>query len=564
MRSKAAQVPPELAASTPGGGLQREVLWWAVIFGLLTILVRIPFLFRYDLYFQSGIAPGYLIPKRMLLGEFPIYTWGTDYTGIGPLEFLAAGLIALFGPSIPLASFVSLLAWGCGMGLLVAFIGTYYGKKEALGCGAALTVGVPFLLVYSTQPNFSSYSMLPLVLGGFLWLTILILRRGPGTWLSALTALIMGWCWYANKHAVVMWLAAGVTLVVMAQGREFLRAFVRSKMLWICVAAFLVGYSPEILYKLNVISHENRVSDAKGFFNLASPERMADNWYMLFRSVPTYFDADPWSRMAEGVHYLNHMENWESFPLSPADTVGLLAAAIVLGYGIKLLRQSYQEKNLPLFFLCMIPVVNVAAILLTDKSAGAYYAIRRYLLPSGIIVLVWLGVRLGEAWAKRQWSVGGVLVLMLAISAFHQCQLLQAPDELIDYRRTVKEIVDAGYQYGISWYSYAHTLTALSDERVKFGILDISQQSPYQKAAFAQEVVPVVWLAVQPPPFELAQKLFFGSVRFKQDGVQKLPESVNLLGATYQRIGETHINGELGWAPYRKTTVAEGGLSNPK
>ena len=550
--------PPALPALS-----HREIVGWAVLFGLVTILSHIPFLFRYDLYFQSGIAPGYLIPKRMLLGEFPIYTWGTDYTGIGPLEFLAAGLMAMFGPSIPLASFVSLLTWGCGVGLLVAFVGAYFGRRATVASGCALAIGMPFYLTYNTQPNFSSYSMLPLVMGGFLWLTILILRRGQRTWLCALTALIMGWCWYANKHAVVMWLAAGVVLVVMAQGREFLRAFVRSRMLWICVLAFLVGYSPEILYKLNVIPHENREENAKGFLNLASPKGIAANWYMVFRSLPTYFDSDPWSRAPCGVHYLNHMENWESFPLSAIDTVGLIAAAIVLSYGIKLLRQSYKEKNFPLFLLCVIPVVNVAAILLADKSAASYYSIRRYLLPSGIIFLVLLGVRLSEAWSARQRVISGVLALCLAISAFHQWQMLQGPDELADYRRTAKEIVNAGYQYGISWYSYSHTLTALSDERVKFGILDFGKQSPYHKAAFTQEVVAVVWPAVQPPPFEFAQKLFFGSVRFKQDGVQVLPERVNLLGATYQRMGEPHLNGELGWVPYRKMTVAGGEVFNP-
>ena len=89
-------------------------------------------------------------------------------------------------------------------------------------------------------------------------------------------------------------------------------------------------------------------------------------------------------------------------------------------------------------------------------------------------------------------------------------------------------------------------LTALSDERVKFGILDFGQQSPYHQAAFSREGVAVVWQVVQPPPFELAQNLFFSSARFKQDGVQVLPESVQLLGAPNQRIGEPHIVGELG------------------
>ncbi|MGD0016338.1 MAG: hypothetical protein ABSC38_02315 [Verrucomicrobiia bacterium] len=531
---------------------QRQILGWAFIFGLLTILIHLPFLFRFDLYFQSGIAPGYLIPKRMLShGEFPIYTWGTDYGGIGPSEFLAAGLFALFGPSIPLASFVSLLTWACGVGLLVVFAGRYWGRGAAIGAGVALAIGVPFYLMYNSQPFLTAYSTLPLYIGGFLWLTILILRRGPRTWLCPLTGLIMGWFWYAHKHVIVVWLAAGIALVAMPEGRGFLRSFVRSRMLWLSVAAFLVGYSPELLYKMGVISHENRTEDVQGFLNFATPGMMARNWYMLFRCLPTYVDADPWSRQPCSTHYLNHMENWESVPLSAVDTVGIIVAALLIPYGIRLLRESYREKNLPVFLFNMIAVVDLVLMIVAAKSAGSYYSIRRYLLPASVVLLVWLGVRLSAAWQARQWVVIGVLVLWLGISAFHQWQMLQGPDELADYRRTAKDIVDAGYQYGISWYSYSHTLTALSDERVKFGILDFSQQSPYQTAAFTQEVVAVVWPASRPPPFEFAQKQFFGGVRIPGNSGQVLEEKIQVLGHEYTRIAPPRIIGELGWAPYR-------------
>ena len=525
----------------------------ALLFCAATILVHLPFLFRYDLYFQSGIAPGYLMSKRILTHwEIPVYTWGTDYSGIGPSEFLAAGLFALFGPSIPLAGFVSLLTWACGVGLLVAFASRYWGRTAAIGTGIALTVGVPMYQLYCTQPLLSAYSTLPLYIGGFLWLTILILERGPQTWLCPLTGLIMGWFWYADKHVLVVWLAAGIAVLAMPQGREFLRSFVRSRMLWLSAAAFLVGDSPEILYKLGVISRENRTAAVGEFLNFATPDLVAKNWYMLFRCLPTFVDADPWSRQACGVHYLNHLENWESVPLSAADTVGLLLAAGLIPYGIGQLRKSYREKNLPVFFFHMIAVVNIVMILMAAKSGGSYYAIRRYLLPASIVLLVWLGVRLSEAWQSRQRVVTGGLVLWLGISSFHQWQMLQQPDELADYRRTAQEIIAAGYRYGLSWYSYAHTLTSLTDERVVFGIVDFAQQSPYQTDVATQAVVAVVWPATQPPPFEFAQQMLFGKVAFRQDTVQTLPPHVSLLGTGYQRISEPHIVGELGWAPYRR------------
>jgi hypothetical protein len=214
--------------------------------------------------------------------------------------------------------------------------------------------------------------------------------------------------------------------------------------------------------------------------------------------------------------------------------------------------QSYREKNLPAFMLHILPVVNAVLIVVAGKSGGGYYSIRRYLLPSGIIFLIWMGLRWAEAWRNRQRLMIGLVGFWLCLSTFHQWQLLDQPDELADYKRTANEIAEAGYQYGLSWYSYSHTLTALSDERVKFGILDFSPQSPYQKTATTAEVVAVVWPATTPPPFEFAQKLFFGGVRIPARTGQLLPERVRLLNHEYARVGEPRIVGDLGWAPYRR------------
>ena len=65
--------------------MSRKQLWGlAALFGGLNIVIHIPFLFRYDLYFQSDLAVCHLMAKRMLSGEFSIYNWGADYGGIGP------------------------------------------------------------------------------------------------------------------------------------------------------------------------------------------------------------------------------------------------------------------------------------------------------------------------------------------------------------------------------------------------------------------------------------------------------------------------------------------------
>ena len=527
---------------------------WGLVFGAACFLFHLPFTFRYALYFGSDMAIVYLVPLRLLKGEYSIYLWGQDYMGLGPVDFITAGLFKVLGPSIPLAGMVNLFAWSVGIGLLVAYIGHCFGKRVMIVCGCALALGVPYFIKFSTQVYGTQYNMIPLALGGFMWLAVLLVQRGARSWLCAMTGLIMGWHWYADKLVVSVWASIGLTVVLLPEGRAFLREFVRSRMALFTLLAFLVGYSPELLYHLGVITDRyGHVEKAAHFFSLASPQLMASNWYMLLRCIPTYFDADPLSRASNGVHYLNHLENWESFPLSAVDTVGLIAAFLVISFVMRSAWESYQRKDFKVFMLAICPFVNVFLLVISTRTAGSYYNVRRYILTAGVTLVLWAGVLLAKSFETRRWRVSAVLILMFSISLWHQVQMLQFPDELADYRKVVNDIESRGYKYGMTWYSFAHTLTALSNEKIIFGILDRKFQSPYQQTVLAQDVVVLVWPPTTPPPFEYAQKLFFGGVILKSDSTPRsLPERLGVFGAEYQRIGEPISEGELAWAPYRK------------
>src|SRR5271154_208875 len=128
--------------------------------------------------------------------------------------------------------------------------------------------------------------------------------------------------------------------------------------------------------------------------------------------------------------------------------------------------------------------------------------------------------------------------------------MLNIPDQLADYKETAKEIEQAGYKYGLSWFSQSHTLTALADEKVSFGIIDRRFECPYQVPATAASEVAIVWQATSPPPFEFAQNLLLGGVRVAGSGPRVLPEKITIFGSVYTRLAEPKIVGELGWAPY--------------
>jgi hypothetical protein len=541
-------------AAVAGSCSSAQAFRWGILFGFLSFLIHWPFSFHYGLYLGSDLSIVYLIPIRMLQGEFTPYLWGQDYMGLGPVDFLTAGAFRAFGPSIPMEGSIVLFFWAAGVALLVAYVAKHLGRSAGIGSGVALAIGVPYLIKFSTQVYGTQYNMLPLAAGGYLWLAVLLLQRGGRSWLGPLTALIMGWNWYADKLVVSVWASVVIAFALFSDGRAFLREFVRSKMFVLALIAFLIGYSPELLYKAGMISDRyGRIEKPSEFFSLASPALMARNWYMLFRCIPTYFDADPLSRSSNGVHYLEHLENWESFPLSAADTVGLIAAFLVISALIRFAWQSYQRKDCKAFMLAVCPFVNVLLLVVSTRTDGSYYNVRRYILTAGIILVLWTGVLLAESLRTKRWRVFAVLVLLFVISLFHQVQMLQFPDELADYKKLVNSIESHGYKYGMTWYSFAHTLTALSNEKVIFGILDRKFQSPYQQTVLAQDVVVFVWPPVNPPPFEFAQKLFFGGVVLKSDSTPKsLPDRIRVFEADYYRIGEPVIEGELGWAPYRK------------
>jgi hypothetical protein len=532
----------------------RHELWgWSVAFGLLTILIHLPFVFRYDLFMGSDSVKCLLENKRMLVGELKVFDWDADYTGVGPVDLLTVLVIKLLGFSIPLAGLVSLIFWGAGVSMLVACTALVLGKRAAIVGGCALAIGVPYFDKYNTMSIASLYNTTTFFVGLFLLATIVLVRRGPRSWWSIPTAFYMGWHWYYHKGVLIVWLAIATALVALPQGRDFLNRFLRSKMALLSLVAFLIGYSPELAYKAGCIGNRAGVKSLAGsFFNIASPDLMARNWYMLFRCIPTYFDADPWSRSPNSVHYLNHMEEWESFPRSAVDTIGLLAAFSVISYMIKTAVQAYRERNFEVFLLAICPFVNALVVVIAAQSGGGYYSIRRYILPAGILAVLWLGIQLSQEWQARRWIISGLLAFLLAVSLFHQWQMLQIPDELADYRKTVQDIEQHGYKYGLSWYSFSHLLTALSDERVVFGTLDYNFNSPYQKPVLEQDTVVLVWPAARPPPFEFAQKLFFGSVQIPGESGRVMPETFTAFGGSYRRIGEPKIIGELGWAPYRK------------
>jgi hypothetical protein len=460
--------------------------------GMATLLWKIPFVFRYDLYFQTEGGVYYLMAKHFLKGEFPTYMWESDYNGTLPQAVVAA-FFALFGSSIALAAFVSALAYAAAVALGVAYVQRCFTTRAAIFAAIFAVVGVPF-----------------------------IYQRGWNFWRALLVGLLAGHCWYMSKQVLLSFATIGVVFFADVEGRKLLKELFTTRWLAVVAAAFVVGCLPEIVYKF---SHAPK----RDLLGIATPEQMWTSLYWLCRVLPAYFDGDPLARQPEGVHYLLHNSS-ENFPHSAVDFIGIFIAWTVVVYILRRCVTAWREHNVPVLMLAVYPIINMLAVIFSSVAAGEYYAPKRYLYTSGIFLLFWTGIKAYECWEKRQFILAGFLGLLLPISVIHQCQLLSMPDELRDYRTVVQQLRDNDLHYGVTFYSYAFALTGLSDENLIFGVLDYNQHESYEHIVAQQDTLALVYPTGRLTP----------------------PDHAAFYNKPFAREGDPHQVGELSWAVYKR------------
>jgi hypothetical protein len=316
-----------------------------------------------------------------------------------------------------------------------------------------------------------------------------------------------------------------------------------------CAPAFLIGYSPELLYKAGLVRGQTaNWKESESFLKFASPSLMAGNWYWLLRCVPTYFDADPWSRSPNSVHYIYHQAEVESLPTA-LDTVGILAAIVVIAHLGRAAVLSYRRKELEKLCLTSLPFLVTAVMVLSSRAGASYYQIRRYMLPAGIVLTMWIGVWIMTHRIRLRTFL---LAAVLALSAFHQWQLLRLPDELADWKRVLEDVEQHGYKHGAAGYLVALTLSGLSDERVVFAVSHPWYVDPYGEKVREQNELVVVEFVGNRIWFEASQRLVFGKVVSPAPKLQPPAEEFRLQSQLYRRIGEVRQFGELAWASYRR------------
>jgi hypothetical protein len=492
-------------------------------FFLNNLADALPFLFRYDLHYGGDPAIGYLMELRILGGDRPIYFYGQDY--MGALEpYLGAGLMKIFGPSIPLASALGLAQWSVAVALFIYIFTLSTSKFEGFIAGAIATVGVPFTLTYTTQPftgNNSDILIVSLILlAGFF-----ILTRGGGILRFALLGFTMGLGLFLNEQSVVASAACLLALFFMRTPAWNRWVSFRPSFVMALITGALIGDAPGLWYKSQHVQPQS-------LFAVASPYFMYRNIECALKCVLAYFDAHPISRVPDGIYF------WLNVPFNQIPPHGfwdilfsVVAAAVLVFNGFNS-RDSLRKGNPGLFIFSSLVWLNLLALIMSAHPNADTVNARRYLTGSAVVFSLWTAYSFTRIWEKYskpiRIAVLGLLVVFLGRVVFHDIQQLRAPDQLREMRWALGEMKTAGLNRGLADWPFGSILTSLADQQ----IIVADWPSPEKIPEYRDEALSTDRIAV---------------IKTNQDNLDKVVE----VGDRKYRLDGFVVKNETFWmAPY--------------
>lgn len=497
---------------------------------LLAFLLHLPFVGRYDLHFQGDFAISVLISRSILEGERPIYFWGQAYLGTFG-NYLTAAVFRFLGVSVPAAGLVSLAIFATGVGLATALAAQLLGARAALWAGLAAAVASPYANHYATQP-YSGYEtaavLALLALAGLGLAGRLVARplsaRTAVSWLGLGFVLGLGW-WTTRLFVPAL---AAVALAVATRGGW---GWPAAAGVTLMLPGFLIGASPDLLYRLGAVRHHVSGVAAEPLFELvlAAPAQLGANLLAGLRALPAYLNGDPVARHPEGVTFIAALAAGLPPYAGPADAPGPVAAFLdrlvalatiaILLATLPSAARAWRGRQLPLLALCLIPFVHLLSIAVSGRTNGSYFEARRYWYASLLVLPVLFGNALALAAASRLAAVrvGAPLVagVLLLGSLAAQARQLTLPDELGPFRSLVSALTADRERSVLMPAGGAWIVSALSGGRIDALGRD-SRRRPqlYDALAARERVVLVLSRREDEPPDELQVE----TTRFVRDG----------------------------------------------
>jgi hypothetical protein len=423
---------------------------------VLAIVLHLPFVLRYDLHFQPDFAISLLVSRSIVQGERPVFWWGQEYLGTAG-NYLTAALFRLFGVSVPLAATVSLCIWAAGVALATAIGRRLFGLRAAWWTGVAAAVASPYANHYVTQP-YSSYETAPVlalvVIGALAWSDAA--TRSPRRLLGL--GFLLGLGWWTTRLFLPALVAGAIAVCLCVRWRALaVRRTVIA--LGLVAAAAAVGASPEIVYRLGSHAPLPSIPTINPPVLAVAPlAQMAGNCRQALAALPAYFDGDPRARLPEGLAFARALEAGVDpyagavyAPGPPRAALDGIAAIVVAALALAIVpsvTRAWRERNVALWALCLTPVVHLAFIVVSARTAATYFAARRYWFSSLLVFPLLVGnaiavVDRGRPRALRA-AAAALVVVALGSSLASQAMMLRLPDELAGYRRLVGDLSARG------------------------------------------------------------------------------------------------------------------------
>lgn len=497
----------------------------ALGFGVLTFLFRLPFVFRYDLFFGSDPGICYLMPLRILKGDRPFYFYGETYQG-STESYITAALFKLFGASIPLAAAQSLFFWSAAVALGVYLFIRSTSKFHGIVGGLIAAIGVPYTLIYVTVPYIgypgSFFITMLLLVEAFF-----ILEKGPNGWRLFWFGFTVGTGLFVGKQCLPAFAAAILAIILFNYQNGTLKTLPRLPWVAAGIPGFLLGYWPELLYRWTHPAYRD-------FSRLATPFGMFGNLKEVRKALFAYFDAHPFSRVPTDIYFYHGFEHISVHCAGPLDLLFAgLGFAVVLFAGMSL-KRSLSEKNAGLFLLTALIFLNILAVVISRESMQEIFHVRRYLHTSAIVFSLFTGYILTFYGSQTRNKYLEIALMVLAIvfplrAAYHQYAFLGRPDGLRELRWIIQDMQQHGFNRGVSHYGPNYSINALSEEKVIIGNFDGDLIPEYAGLVSQADKIAVVGYKDNP-----------------------IEEKVSFNGHDYRRIGDARLDELMRWIPYRK------------
>jgi hypothetical protein len=399
-------------------------------------------------------------------------------------------------------------------------------KFHGVFAGLIASVGVPYTLIYVTVPYIgypASFLLTMLVL----LQAFFILEKGPSLLRLFLFGLVIGSSLYIAKQCIPGIAAACLALVLFHTPAYNWRKLLNPFGILLAAFGFLIGYAPEIYYR----THYPRIKDFSG---ISSPGLMWSNFKELQKGLMAYFNAHPFSRIPTDIYFYHSIPFWGLRCASAADVLFLILGIGTLFFMLWSFKKAFVEKNIGLFLLAALILINMAVTIISKVSIGNIFNTRRYMHVSAISLsfftaycLTYYLVTVKSSYLK--WALMALLFFFPLKNAWDQYSLLGRPDGLRELRWIIQDMQNNGYNRGISEYGPNYSINALSNEQVIIGNRDGDLIPEYATLVSQADKIAVLG--------------------YKGDPVV---ETVSFNGNNYRRIGDAHLDEMVQWTPFQK------------